>query len=377
MSVVHGELTLKGWKGFNGTVRLWPVTFLVGPNGSGKSSLLEAFALISHLARRGTLREDLRTWLRGWPDGVFTRCGNGETAEEATIELRWGKSVYTLVLRNQQRPIIWEESLRVAGKTYIRTTTRGGKRVRSFTGEGPGRSLQTDNGEESALGLIARSPKRRKGAQRIIDFITSIEVYSLDADFLRGTAVDTRPIPYARKGTSLVSGFIDAKRNDAIWGALLAALRAVQPDLERVEVRTKPRGVLFKYLDGRETQLDEESDGLVRAAGMFLVRYRPECPAILGFDEPENGFHLSRLVDVASRLAPNTQAGVPSPDLVLLATHSPELVYRAARLLGKRMGVLTLWRSREGRVTISPWEGTELADQSNFELLKAEGFEGR
>jgi predicted ATPase len=377
MSVVHGELTLTGWKGFNGTVRLWPVTFLVGPNGSGKSSLLEAFALISHLARRGTLREDLRTWLRGWPDGEFTRGGSGEIAEEATIELRWGKSLYTLVLRNPQRPTIGEETLKVAGKTYIKTTTRGGKRVRSFTGEGPGRSLQTENGEESALGLIARSPKRRRRAQRFIDLITAIEVYSLDADFLRGTAVDTRPIPYARKGTSLVSGFVDASRNKAVWDALLAALRAVQPDLAEIEVKTRPRGVLLTYVDGRQTQLDEESDGLVRAAGMFLVRYRPECPAILGFDEPENGFHLSRLVDVASRLAPRTQTGVPGPELVLLATHSPELVYRAARSLGAKMGVLTCWRSREGRVTVGQWAGEELADQRNFDLLRAEGFEGR
>jgi recombinational DNA repair ATPase RecF len=57
----RGELTLRGWKGFDVKVPLWPVTFLVGPNGSGKSSLLEALAVISH----GTLREDLRSWLRG------------------------------------------------------------------------------------------------------------------------------------------------------------------------------------------------------------------------------------------------------------------------------------------------------------------------
>jgi predicted ATPase len=174
-----------------------------------------------------------------------------------------------------------------------------------------------------------------------------------------------------------VSGFLDARRNDAIWDALLAALRAVQPDLADIETSERPRGVLLKYVDGRVTQLDEESDGLVRAAGMFLVRYRQECPAILGFDEPENGFHLSRLVDVASRLAPATQPGIPSPELVLLATHSPELVYRAARNLGSRMGVLTFWRSREGHIVVSPWPGAELSSQTNFELLRAEGFEGR
>ena len=372
-----GELTLKGWKGFDCTVQLWPVTFLVGPNGSGKSSLLEAFALVSHLARRGTLREDLRPWLRGWPDGVFTRTGTSTQVPEATIALRWAKSSYSVVFENPQHPTIRDESLKVNEKTYIRTVVRGGKRFRSFTGEGAGRGLQTDKGEESALGLIARSPKRRQRAQRFIDLITAIEMYSLDADFLRGTAVDSRPIPYARKGTSLVSGFLDARRNDAIWDALLAALRAVQPDLADIETSERPRGVLLKYVDGRVTQLDEESDGLVRAAGMFLVRYRQECPAILGFDEPENGFHLSRLVDVASRLAPATQPGIPSPELVLLATHSPELVSRAARNLGSRMGVLTFWRSREGHIVVSPWPGAELSSQTNFELLRAEGFEGR
>jgi len=377
MSAIPGDLTLRGWKGFDGKVPLWPVTFLVGPNGSGKSSMLEAFALMSHLARRGTLREDLRTWLRGWPDGVFTRNGSGEVVEEATIELRWGRSLYRLVIEKPARPGIRDELLRVAGKTYIRTTVHGESRVRSFSGEGPGRSLQTSDPEESALGLITRSPRRRRRAQRVIDLITAIEVYSLDADFLRGTAVDTRPIPYARKGTSLVSGFIDARNHRATWDAVLAALRAIQPDLADIEVTTRPRGVLLKYVDGRQTQLDEESDGLVRAAGMFLVRYRPECPAILGFDEPENGFHLSRLVDVASRLAPGNRAGVPSPELVLLATHSPEMVLRAARSLGAGMGVLTFWRSHNGKVVVNHWPGAELKDQSSFDLLLAEGFEGR
>lgn len=372
-----GELALKGWKGFDVKVPLWPVTFLVGPNGSGKSSLLEALALISHLARRGTLREDLRSWLRGWPDGVFTRTGDGTVVQEAKISMRWAKSTYGVVLRNPHQPTIWEESLQVRQTSFIRTVERGEKRFRTFTGEGAGRGLRTDKGEESALGLIARSPKRRKRAQRFIDLITAIEMYSLDADFLRGTAVDTRAIPYARKGTSLVSGFIDARRDDTAWNALLAALRAVQPDLMSVETSERPRGVLLKYVDGRQTQLDEESDGLVRAAGMFLVRYRQDCPAILGFDEPENGFHLSRLVDVASRLAPASEPGLPSPELVLLATHSPEFVYRAAKTLGARMGVLTFWRSREGKIAVTQWPGEDLADQTNLDLLRAEGFEGR
>jgi hypothetical protein len=377
MTTIPRTLTLRGWKGFDCSVGLWPVTFLVGPNGSGKSSLLEAFALLSHLARRGTLREDLRTWLRGWPEGIFTRQGDKIAAEEAVIGLKWGQSSYSVTFKGAEQPVISEESLRVGKRTYIRTSVRGGKRFRSFTGEGSGRGLETDKGEESALGLIARSPKRRQRAQRLVDLVTSIEMYSLDADFLRGTAVDTRPIPYARKGTSLVSGFLDAHRHPAAWKALIDALKSVQPDLEDVVTTNRPRGVILRYAGGRQTQLDEESDGLVRAAGMFLVRYRQDCPAILGFDEPENGFHLSRLVDVATRLAPGAVVGLSSPELVLLATHSPEMVRRAARTLKGNMGVLTLWRSKSGIVTVNPWDGRDLVKQGNFDLLLAEGFEGR
>ncbi len=373
-----GALTVTGWKGFQGKIPLWPVTFLVGPNGSGKSSLLEAIALVSHLARRGTLREDLRPWLRGWPDGVFTRSGAAPIAREAEIGIEWGRSQYRLVLRNAAHPEIWKESLTVGRKEYIRTTVRGGRSQRSFVGEGAGRGLETSAPDESALGLISRSPKRRQRAQRVIDLMTDIEVYSLDADFLRGTAMDTRPFPYARKGTSLVSGLIDAKRRPGIWNAVLSALKAVQPDLKDIETSSRPRGAVLKYVDGRETQLDEESDGLVRAAGMFLVRYRQDCPAILGFDEPENGFHLSRLVDVVERVAPHGPGtSLPSPQLVLLATHSPEMVYKAAHVLGSKMGVLTLWRSKDGRVAVNPWSGKELGNQRNLDLLRAEGFEGR
>src|SRR5262245_92438 len=110
----QGRLALHGWKGFDAEVPLWPVTFLVGPNGSGKSSLLEALALCSHLARRGTLREDLRPWLRGWPDGVFSREGPEKQVSAASIEIAWGKSRYELVLDNPSRPEIAEESLTVS-----------------------------------------------------------------------------------------------------------------------------------------------------------------------------------------------------------------------------------------------------------------------
>lgn len=373
-----GTLSLKGWKGFNSTLPLWPLTFLVGPNGSGKSSLLEALALVSHLARRGTLTEDLRPWLRGWPDGAFTRNGSGHTVQEAEIGIRWGHSQYLLRLRDSERPLIWDECLEVGDKQYIRTTVRGGRRYRSFVGEGAGRGLETSEPNESALGLIARSPLRRRRAQKVIDLMTQIEVYCLDADHLRGTAVDTRAIPYGRKGTGLVSGLIDAQTQAPIWDAVMSALKAVQPDLDTLTTTTKPRGVVLRYSDGRETQLDEESDGLVRAAGMFLVRYRQDCPAILGFDEPENGFHLSRLVDVVERLAPPSRLGtLPAPQLVLLATHSPEMVYRAARVLKNRMGVLSLWRSKGGSVVVHPWPGQTLNQKLVFDLLRAEGFEGR
>ena len=372
-----GALELRGWKGFDAKLPLWPVTFLVGPNGSGKSSLLESLALISHLARRGTLREDLRAWLRGWPDGVFTRNGDGTRCEEASIHLEWKHGKYTLGLRNPDSPEISNEALNIAGHRYVWTETSGGHRIRKFSGEGAGRALRARDSNQSALGLYAVDPKRRRGSAAMLDLMKGIEVYALDADFLRGTAVDSRPIPYARKGPGLVSGLIDARRDEAVFDAIVSAARAIQPDLRSIEVKTRPRGVLLKYVDGRETQLDEESDGLVRAAGMFLVRYRRDCPGILGFDEPENGFHLSRQIEVISRLAPSTGDDLPTPDLLFLATHSPDLIRKAAKVIGKSMGVIVLYRGSDGRVRPSVWEGKALNDQDNFDLLLAEGFEGR
>lgn len=370
-----GKLTLDGWKGFTKTVLpLWPVTFLVGPNGSGKSSLLESLALVSHLGRRGTLREDLRPWLRGWPDGVMTRSGGPERPHEALIDLRWKKAHYQLVLQNEEQPEIKSESLSIDGKRYIWSEGK----TRKFSGDGSGRALRLDDPMQSALGLYALSPKHRQGAQAMLELLKGIEVYALDADFLRGTAVDTRPIPYARKGPSLVSGLIDLSRDEVTFDAVVEAVRAVQPDLEKILVTKRPRSVLFRYADGRESQLDEESDGLVRALGMFLVRYRRDCPGILGFDEPENGFHLSRQLDVIQRLAPTKRASaLPSPQLMLLASHSPALVKKTARLVGKDMGVITLWRSRSGAISTGTWSGEELQKQENFDLLVAEGFESR
>lgn len=371
----RGTLELDGWKGFaKAKLPLWPVTFLVGPNGSGKSSLLEALALIAHLGRRGTLREDLRPWLRGWPDGVMTRAGRGKQAAEAKIQLSWARSSYELELSDGAQPHIKSETLKVAGKKYVWTEGT----VRKFKGDKSGRPLRMSDRVQSALGLYSLNPKNRRGARGMLELIKSVEVYALDADFLRGTAVDTRPIPYARKGPGLVSGLVDLQADAVAFAAVEEALKTVQPDLERIIVTKRPRSVLFRYADGRESQLDEESDGLVRALGMFLVRYRHDCPGILGFDEPENGFHLSRQLDVIERLAPDAHpTDLPSPALMLLASHSPDLVRKAARLLGDRMGVITLFRNKDGTITTSHWSGAELRDQNNLDLLIAEGFESR
>jgi predicted ATPase len=370
-----GALTLRGWKGYDvADVPLWPVTLLIGPNGSGKSSLLEALALVAHLGRRGSLREDLRPWLRGWPDRVFTRKGDGTSAERVEIAMTWVDARYRLVLVDPERPRIDEEELRVRENTFIKTRN---DHTRAYTGATRGRPLETREPAESALGLITRAASRRKPTQRLIDLLTRIEVYALDADFLRGTAVDTRPTPYHRKGTNLVSGLLDAKNDKPTWSRLHSAIQAVQPDLEEIVVTERPRGVLLHYTDGRETQLDEESDGLVRAVGMFLVRYRGDCPAILGYDEPENGLHLSRLVDVVSRLAPDRPRSRKNPRIVFLATHSPEMVRAAVRTLGDSAGALTLWRGTDGRVAVHAWSGADLADEGELELLFAEGFHGR
>jgi predicted ATPase len=374
MAVATNSITLKGWKGFAvEDVPLWPVTLLLGPNGSGKSSLLEALSLVAHLGRRGSLREDLRPWLRGWPDGVFTRCGDGSVASEATIHLRWSGASYRLTLGRPEKPEIRSEHLVVRDTDFIRTK-RDGRRI--FTAGTSGRPLEPSDEAEAALGLVLRGAGRRKAPRPLVDLLTRIETYALDADFLRGTAIDTRPAPYQRKGASLVSGLLDLHGSTG-WAAFETALRAVQPDLASVEVVARPRGVLLAYSDGREIQLDEESDGLVRAAGMFLVRYRLDCPAILAFDEPENGFHLSRLVDVVSRLAPDANARSRNPRLVILATHSPGLVKAAAAVLGRRCGALTLWRAADGRVLVNPWPGEDLAVQENLDLALADGFASR
>ncbi|MBI4575640.1 MAG: hypothetical protein HY722_05185 [Planctomycetes bacterium] len=72
----HGTLRLEGWKGFHTELGLWPMTFLPGPDGSGKRSVLEALALISHLAGRG------------WPDGVLSRHGEQPPDSTCTVEFR-------------------------------------------------------------------------------------------------------------------------------------------------------------------------------------------------------------------------------------------------------------------------------------------------
>jgi predicted ATPase len=64
------------------------------------------------------------------------------------------------------------------------------------------------------------------------------------------------------------------------------------------------------------------SEGTLRVLGLLALGGVKEPPAVIGFEEPENGVHPRRIKDIAKLLINRSQAGTTQ---LIVTTHSPIL----------------------------------------------------
>jgi predicted ATPase len=85
------------------------------------------------------------------------------------------------------------------------------------------------------------------------------------------------------------------------------------------------KGIRFDFRDGsKDVPASQVSDGILILLGYLAILFSPEPPRVLLIEEPENGVHPERLVEIIALIReiiskhPRTQ--------VILTTHSPYLV---------------------------------------------------
>jgi len=105
--------------------------------------------------------------------------------------------------------------------------------------------------------------------------------------------------------------------------AIEKALRHIVPSITRIEVEPNDMGeVELKLVEG-DTPIPSRvvSEGTLRVLGLLALGGAKEPPALIGFEEPENGIHPRRIQLVAEVL----QSRASKDTQVIVTTHSPIL----------------------------------------------------
>lgn len=398
------RIHLRGFKSFSDlTVELEPLTVLLGPNASGKSNLLDALQLLSRLGTTRTLKEAFDPPCRGKPLECFSLPPGGlrelrgrETVSfsmEADIRLSDETAAATerqigdyRVQRNgdaaaRPYPRVRERNLRY--RIEVEMSPRSGLlRVvdESLTalkrnGEPNGRRRAFFELQGERIHLRVEGQAHPRYHDRYLDHtILSMPHYPPHYPHLVATRREleswrffyleprermraANPVREVRRlglmGEDLAA-FLNTlkarKPND--FTAVGKALSTLVPGISGIEVGVSEVGEaeLRVIENGAVIPARVLSEGTLRLLGLLVLDGVEDAPALVAFEEPENGVHPRLLALIADLLRQRTESAARAQYIV--STHSPllaDLTPRESLLLvrrgpdGTRMDSLRQW----------------------------------
>lgn len=346
-------------------ILIGPLTVLVGPNGSGKSNVLDALRFMrdcfTHgldqavLDRKGF--ENIAHWA---PDSDKTVVGLGLTYEHSGFGITISYD-FLFTANGLSRPHILEETIRAeslenpvfyyrkAGRQSILTVGEQEFTPGPITLVQPGFQLTLPFRlfEEARLSLF------KAGAESVL---AALPAWHIDVIFARLEQVMTGALFYAvvpfelRSPQRIANTTRLEERGENLGGILRKALQdPYTADVIRLTLSRLTAGVtgvsvqeagsyLITYLHyhtskgARKADLEQESDGTLRALAIVAALYQPvpeedlydgafEQRALLAFEEPELYVHPGMLAVLAELFAAKS-----AEKQILLTTHSPELL---------------------------------------------------
>ena len=374
------KIRIKGYKSLIATeVFLKPLSVLFGPNAAGKSNFLDALQLLSRIATSRTLKEAFEPPYRGKPLESFTFSESGlkglisqdsiSFAFEIDVEL--SKSVIDSVNRQ----------IREMRKTKpSEGTDKAGSKPQSFVKEKHLKyRIQLEILPKTGILRVAdeylaalnskgeitkqRSPFLEKKGNRLhlrmegqahptyyethLDHsILSMPLYPPHYPHLvairqelaswyffyfepRERMRASSPVKEVRHiglmGEDLASFLNTLKALDPKqFRAVEKALHMIVPSVTGIDVGVNELGeVELKLLEG-QTPIPARvlSEGTLRVLGLLALGGAKEPPALIGFEEPENGIHPRRIKMIADMLKTRTAGGETQ---LIVTTHSPIL----------------------------------------------------
>lgn len=373
------RLKIKGYKSLRDVelCNLTKLGILYGPNASGKSNLLDALDLLGYLVREDTLTAAFQRhrgnrlgrplpvrWFFYGPDDApdaarrmffsvdvdlhppIRDALNAELmAREKSQQLqrpytRVTRSLLRYELELEYRPD--DRALEVIRESLSPLTQKGAERTGEvpYIKDEPGDARASVKLERQAHPRYFSLPRQRTILSEISDPVnhphlvavarelSSIRVYYVEPTRMRGEVSDVRAEDPGPHGEALASFYYWLEHNhDVRYRNLVHNLARLVPGLTSIDVKEGSEGFLELWVEevnrGR-FHAAMVSEGTLRLLCLLGIAAAPRPPAIVGYEEPENGVDPARLAEI--RKIFEQAASRPGSSQFFLTSHSPELL---------------------------------------------------
>lgn len=389
-------------------IKLNPLSVIFGPNAAGKSNFLDGLQLLSRMATSRTLKDAFEPPYRGKPLESFTFEENGikgllshdtlsftmeadveisKTVADAVNrqirEMRKGKaSDASVPLEQDKQSFVRERTLRYrveieimpksgmlrVADEYLAALTADGaisKKRAPFLEKVKNRLHLRMEGQahptyydlyldHSVLSMPLYPPHYPHVVAMRQELASWFFFYFEPRERMRAPTAVKEVRHIGLMGEDLAS-FLNTLRalDEPQFKAVEKALHMIIPNINGIDVGVNDLGeVELKLLEGK-TPIPSRvlSEGTLRILGLLALGGAKEPPALVGFEEPENGIHPRRIRMVADLLKNRVATGETQ---LIVTTHSPIL----PDMLSDRD--LFICRREEGQTVIKPFKSLEL-----------------
>ena len=370
---------IKGYKSLeDAEVRLEALAVLFGPNAAGKSNFLDALQLLSKLGTSRTVKEAFNPPYRGKPIESFT-VGNGglkglikreRLVFSIEVDLRLSDMVVDAVnrqIRDMRRPSgdappdrddrpparvrerdlryrveieMLPESgiLRVIDEYLAALNAKGeptGKRKPFIERQGEKMHLRLEGQahpiyydrylDHTILSMPHYPPHYPHLVAARHELESWLFFYFEPRERMR-VATPIREVRHIGLMGEELAAFLRTLQalNPPQFNAIEKALHTVMPNMDGIEVDVNDLGEAELRLRENGVTIPARvlSEGTLRVLGLLALSSIDEGPALVGFEEPENGIHPRRIQLIAELLKTRATSGETQ---YIVTTHSPIL----------------------------------------------------
>ncbi|MEW6290205.1 MAG: AAA family ATPase [Thermodesulfobacteriota bacterium] len=377
------RIKISGYKSLTDVeVRLQPLSVLFGPNGAGKSNFLDALQLLSKIATSRTLKDAFDPPYRGKPLESFFFGAEGIkgllSAERSSFSIEVDVELSAAIIEGVNRqiremkrtipneddsaaedilskklPTVREKNLRyrieieILPKSGILRVAEEYLAALNKDGEPTGKRQPFLSRKGNKLHLRMEGQAHPTYYERYLDHsILSLPNYpphyphlvamrkELESWFFfyfepRERMRAANPVKEVRHiglmGEELAS-FLNTLQTlqPRQFMAVEKALHTIMPNVDGIDVGVNDLGEVELKLKENGVPMPARilSEGTLRILGLLALAGAKEQPALIGFEEPENGIHPRRIRMVADLL--KTRASLGGTQYIV-TTHSPLL----------------------------------------------------